>query len=175
VSKEEIGPGQLISAGTVVAKITNPKRLKAQLKIQEGQARDVRIGLPAEIDTYHGIVPGRVSRIDPTVMEGHVTINVSLEGPLPKGARPDLSVTGTIEIERLDDVLHVGRPIFASAENTVELFKLVDEDKYAIRVRVRFGRTSVTTIEVLEGLDINDQIILSDISQWDDVDRIRLK
>ncbi len=175
VSKEEIGPGQLISAGTVVAKITNPKRLKAQLKIQEGQARDVRIGLSAEIDTYHGIVPGRVSRIDPTVMEGHVTINVSLEGPLPKGARPDLSVTGTIEIERLDDVLYVGRPIFASVDNTVELFKLVDEDKFAIRVRVRFGRASVTTIEILEGLDVNDQIILSDISQWDDVDRIRLK
>ncbi|MHC4167951.1 MAG: efflux RND transporter periplasmic adaptor subunit [Planctomycetota bacterium] len=175
VSKEEIGPGQLISAGTVVAKITNPKRLKAQLKIQEGQARDVRVGLPAEIDTYHGIVPGRVSRIDPTVMEGHVTIDVSLEGPLPKGARPDLSVTGTIEIERLDDVLYVGRPIFASAGNIVELFKLVDEAKFAVRVRVRFGRTSVTTIEILEGLDINDQIILSDISQWDDVDRIRLK
>jgi HlyD family secretion protein len=175
VSKEEIGPGQLISAGTVVAKITNPKRLKAQLKIQEGQARDVRIGLPAEIDTYHGIVPGRVSRIDPTVMEGHVTIDVSLEGPLPKGARPDLSVTGTIEIERLDDVLYIGRPIFASADSTVELFKLVDEDKFAIRVRVRFGRVSVTTIEILEGLEVNDTIILSDISQWDDVDRIRLK
>ncbi|UCF16723.1 MAG: HlyD family efflux transporter periplasmic adaptor subunit, partial [Phycisphaerales bacterium] len=175
VSKEEIEPGQLISAGTVVAKVTNPKRLKAQLKIQEGQARDVRIGLPAEIDTYHGIVSGRVSRIDPTVMEGHVTIDVSLEGPLPKGARPDLSVTGTIEIERLDDVLYVGRPIFASADSAVELFKLVDEDKFAMRVRVRFGRASVTTIEILEGLDINDQIILSDISQWDDVDRIRLK
>jgi HlyD family secretion protein len=175
VSNEEIGPGQLISAGTVVAKITNPKRLKAQLKIQEGQARDVRIGLSAEIDTYHGIVPGRVSRIDPTVMEGHVTIDVSLEGPLPKGARPDLSVTGTIEIERLDDVLYVGRPIFASADNTVELFKLVDEDKFAIRMRVRFGRTSVTTIEILEGLEVNDQIIISGMSDWDDVDRIRLK
>ncbi|MGD8499760.1 MAG: HlyD family efflux transporter periplasmic adaptor subunit [Phycisphaerales bacterium] len=175
VSKEEIGPGQLVSAGTVVAKITNPKRLKAQLKIQEGQARDVRIGLSAEIDTYHGIVPGKVSRIDPTVMEGHVTIDVSLEGPLPKGARPDLSVTGTIEIERLDDVLYAGRPIFASADNTVELFKLVDEGKFAVRVQVRFGRASVTTIEILEGLEVNDQIILSDISQWDDVDRIRLK
>jgi len=108
-------------------------------------------------------------------MEGHVTIDVSLEGPLPKGARPDLSVIGTIEIERLDDVLYIGRPIFASADSTVELFKLVDEDKFAIRVRVRFGRVSVTTIEILEGLEVNDTIILSDISQWDDVDRIRLK
>ncbi|MFC1794524.1 hypothetical protein ACFL3Q_13155 [Planctomycetota bacterium] len=108
-------------------------------------------------------------------MEGHVTIDVSLEGPLPKGARPDMSVAGTIEIERLDDVLYVGRPIFASADNTVELFKLVDEDKFAIRMRVRFGRTSVTTIEILEGLEVNDQIIISGMSDWDDVDRIRLK
>ena len=173
--EENIEPGQSISAGTVVAKITNPNRLKAQLKIPEVQARDVRDGLPAEIDTYHGIVSGKVSRIDPTVMEGNVTVDVSLDGPLPKGARPDLSVIGTIEIERLDDVLYVGRPIFASQDSTAELFKIVDNDKFAVRVSVQFGRNSVSTIEVLEGLDVDDQIILSDMSQWDDADRIQLK
>jgi multidrug efflux pump subunit AcrA (membrane-fusion protein) len=172
---KSIEPGQLISAGTVVAKVTNPKRLKAQLKVQEGQARDVRVGLPSEIDTYHGIVAGSVSRIDPTVIQGHVTVDISLEGALPKGARPDLSVVGNIEIERLDDVLYVGRPIFAPAEGATELFKIVDDGKFAIRIPVRFGRASVTTIEVSEGLNIGDQIILSDMSQWDDVDRIRLK
>ncbi|KPL23170.1 MAG: hypothetical protein AMJ75_06595 [Phycisphaerae bacterium SM1_79] len=173
--QQTIEPGQLVSAGTIVAKITNPKRLKAQLKIQEGQARDVRIGLPAEIDTYHGIVPGQVSRIDPTVIQGHVTVDVSLEGPLPKGARPDLSVVGNIEIERLDNVLYVGRPIFASQNGATESFQVAEDGKFAMRVRVQFGRASVTTIEVAEGLDVGDQIILSDISQWDDVDRIRLK
>jgi multidrug resistance efflux pump len=172
---ESIEPGQLVSAGTVVAKITNPNRLKAQLRIQEGQARDVRIGLPAEIDTYHGIVAGNVSRIDPTVIQGHVTVDISLKGALPKGAKPDLSVTGTVEIERLDDAIYAGRPIFALAEGATELFKVVDDGKYAIRVPVRFGRASVTTIEVSEGLEVGDQIILSDMSQWDDVDRIRLK
>jgi len=173
--EENIEPGQSISTGTVVAKITNPNRLKAQLKIPEVQARDVRNGLPAEIDTYHGIVTGKVSRIDPTVMEGNVTVDVSLDGPLPKGARPDLSVTGTIEIEHLDDVLYVGRPIFASQDSATELFKIVDNGKFAVRARVQFGRNSVSTIEVLEGLDVDDQIILSDMSQWDDVDRIKLK
>jgi multidrug resistance efflux pump len=173
--EQKIEPGQLVAAGTTVAKITNPKRLKAQLKIQEVQARDVAVGLHAEIDTYQGIVPGKVSRIDPTVIQGHVAVDVSLEGPLPKGARPDLSVVGNIEIERLDDVLHVGRPIYASANGPAGIFKIVDGGKFAIRMHVRFGRTSVSSIEVLEGLDMDDQIILSDISRWDDVDRIRLK
>lgn len=173
--EQRIEPGQLVSAGTIVAKITNPKCLKAQLKIQEVQARDVAVGLYAEIDTYQGIVPGKTSRIDPTVIQGHVAVDVSLDGPLPKGARPDLSVTGNIEIERLDDVLYVGRPIYASSNSSAGVFKIVDENKFAIRVQVRFGRTSVSTIEVLEGLDAGDQIILSDISRWDDVDRVRLK
>ena len=133
------------------------------------------IGLSTEVDTYHGIVTGRVSRIDPTVMEGNVTVDVSLEGLLPRGARPDLSVVGTIEIERLDDILHVGRPVFAAADSDVELFKLVDDDKFAIRAHVQFGRNSVSTIEVLKGLDQGDKIILSDMSQWDSSDRIRLK
>lgn len=173
--KEKIEPGQQVGAGTILAKITNPNRLKAQLNIPEVQARDLRTGLPAEVDTYHGVVPGKVSRIDPTVMEGNVTVDVSLDGPLPKGVRPDLSVVGTIEIERLDDVLYVGRPVFASQDGTTELFKLVEDGKYAIRVRVQFGRNSVSTIEVLEGLDVGDQIIVSDMSRWDTSDRIHLK
>lgn len=173
--KERIEPGQSVSPGTILAKITNPKRLKAQLKIPEAQARDVTIGLPAEVDTHHGTVSGKVSRIDPTVMEGNVTVDVSLRGTLPEGARPDLSVVGTIEIERLDDVLNVGRPVYASSEGVTELFKVLDGGKYAVRTRAQFGRSSVSTIEVLDGLVVGDEIILSDMSQWDGCDKIRLK
>jgi len=173
--KENIELGQSVSAGTILARITNPKRLKARLKIPEVQARDVRIGLKAEIDTYNGKIPGKVSRIDPTVMEGNVTVDIALNGALPDGARPDLSVVGTVEIERLDDILYVGRPVFASSESTVELFKVVEEGKYAIRIRVELGRSSVSTIEVIEGLLVGDEIILSDMSQWDEQERLRLK
>ncbi len=173
--KEKIEPGQSVSSGTVLAKITNPKQLKAQLKVPEAQARDVILGLDAEIDTHHGTVCGKVSRIDPTVMEGNVTVDVSLDGVLPLGARPDLSVVGTIEIERLEDVLNVGRPVVASSEGASELFKVVEGGKFAVRTRVQFGRTSVSTIEVLDGLQAGDEIILSDMSQWDEHDRIRLK
>jgi len=167
--------GQQVSMGQMVARITNPERLMARLQIPQGQAQDIRIGLSAEIDTYNGIVSGRVSRIEPTVMEGNVTVDVSLDGELPKGARPDLSVVGTIEIERLIDILHVGRPVLASADSKVELFKLVDDGRFAIRTPVQFGKTSVSTIEVLDGLVVGDQIILSDLSQWDTADKIRLK
>ncbi|MBN2593072.1 MAG: HlyD family efflux transporter periplasmic adaptor subunit [Sedimentisphaerales bacterium] len=167
--------GQQISAGQIVARITNPERLMARLQIPQGQARDVRIGLPAEIDTYNGLVSGRVTRIEPTVMEGNVTVDVSLDGELPKGSRPDLSVVGTIEIEQLIDIFYVGRPVLASADSKVELFKLVEDGRYAVRVPVQFGKTSVSTIEVLNGLVVGDQIILSDVSQWDTVDKIRLK
>jgi len=167
--------GQSVAAGTILAKITNPNRLKAQLKIPEVQARDVRIGLPAEVDTYHGIISGKVSRIDPTVIEGNVTVDISLEGQLPEGTRPDLSVVGTIEIEKLQDILYVGRPVFASSENASELFKVVDNGKFGLRTRVEFGRSSVSTIEVLKGLDEGDEIVLSDMSQWDGQERIRLK
>jgi len=167
--------GQSVSAGTVVAKITNPRKLKAQLRVPEAQARDVVLGLPALVDTHHGTVAGKVSRIDPTVMDGNVTVDVSLEGVLPPGARPDLSVVGTITIEKLDDVLNVGRPVFASSEGLSELFKVVEDGRYAERSRVQFGRTSVSTIEVIEGLAVGDEIILSDMSQWDGCDRIRLK
>jgi HlyD family secretion protein len=170
-----IEPGQSVATSTIVAKITNPKKLKAQLKVPEAQARDVTIGLVAEVDTHHGTVVGKVSRIDPTVMDGNVTVDVSLNGTLPQGARPDLSVVGTVTIEKLDDVLNVGRPVFASSEGPSELFKVVEDGRYAIRSRVQFGRTSVSTIEVVEGLDIGEEIILSDMSQWDGCDRIRLK
>jgi HlyD family secretion protein len=167
--------GQQISAGQIVGRITNPDKLKARLQIPQGQARDVKIGLSAEIDTYNGLVSGRVSRIEPTVMEGNVTVDVTLDGQLPKGSRPDLSVVGTIEIEQLIDILYVGRPVLASADSKVELFKLVEDGRYAVRVPVQFGKTSVSTIEVLNGLVVGDQIILSDVSQWDTVDKIRLK
>ena len=173
--KDKIEPGQQVSPGTILGKITNPSRLKAQLKIPEVQARDVRIELKAEIDTYNGKIPGEVSRIDPTVMEGNVTVDVTLNGDLPDGARPDLSVVGTVEIERLDDILYVGRPVFASSESTVELFKLIEDGKYAVRSRVQLGRSSVSTIEVIEGLAVGDEIILSDMSQWDEHERLRLK
>ena len=167
--------GQQIGAGQLVARITNPNRLMARLQIPQGQARDVKIGLPAEIDTYNGLVSGRVSRIEPTVMEGNVTVDVSLDGELPKGSRPDLSVVGTIEIEQLLDILYVGRPVLASADSKVELFKLTKDGRFAMRVPVQFGKTSVSTIEVLDGLVVGDEIILSDVSQWDTVDKIRLK
>jgi len=171
----KIEPGQSVSAGMILAKITNPRKLKAELKIPEAQARDVSIGLLAEVDTHHGTVMGKVSRIDPTVMEGNVTVDVSLRGELPLGARPDLSVVGVIEIERLDDVLNVGRPVYASTEGLTELFKVIEAGRHAVRTRVQFGRSSVSTIEVLEGLQVGDEIILSDMSQWDGQDKIRLK
>ena len=173
--RDKIELGQSVAAGAILARITSPKKLKAQLKVPEVQARDVIIGLSAEVDTYNGIVSGTVSRIDPTVMEGNVTVDIKLNGELPEGARPDLSVVGTIEIERLNDIIYVGRPVFASSQATVELFKLVEGGKYAVRARVQLGRSSVSTIEVIEGLTPGDEIILSDMSQWDEHDKIRLK
>lgn len=173
--KVPIELGQQVSTGQILARITNPSRLKARLQIPQNQARDVRIGLPVEIDTYNGVVSGRVSRIEPTVMEGNVTLDVSLDGELPKGTRPDLSVVGTIEIEQLNDIFYVGRPVFASADSRVELFKLIEDGRFAVRVSIQFGKTSVSTIEVLDGLVVGDEIILSDVSQWDTADKIRLK
>jgi HlyD family secretion protein len=141
----------------------NPKRLKAQLKVPE--APGPRLIRSATEDTHHGTVAGKISRIDPTVMEGNVTVDVSLNGALPLGARPDLSVVGTVEIERLEDILYVGRPILASSEGPSELFKVVENGRFAVRTRVQFGRSSVSVIEILEGLQIGDEIILSDMSQ----------
>lgn len=166
--------GQQLAAGTMLAKVVQPAKLKAELKIAETQAKDIVIGQTAYIDTRNGIIPGRVSRIDPAAKEGTVTVDVHLEGELPPGARPDLSVDGTIEIERLADVLYVGRPAFGQPNSTVSMFKISEDGRAASRVQVKLGRSSVNTIEVVEGLREGDQVILSDMSAWDAVDKIRL-
>jgi HlyD family secretion protein len=166
--------GQRIAPGADLAIVVQPSKLKAELKIPETQAKDVEIGQLANIDTRNGIIAGRVSRIDPSVLNGSVDIDVRLIGPLPHGARPDLSVDGTIEIERLNNVLFTGRPVTASAGGSITLFRLAVEGKEASRVKVRLGRSSVNTIEVLEGLKIGDRVILSDMSTWDAFDHIRL-
>ena len=166
--------GQKVVAGTALAKVAQPSHLKAVLKIAETQVKDVTIGQPAQIDTRNGLIPGKVSRIDPAVLNGTVDVDVRLEGALPQGARPDLSVDGTIQLEKLDDVVYVGRPVFGQAESTVTLFKLEPEGKYANRVQVKLGRSSVNTIEIRDGLRVSDQVILSDMSAWDQYDRIRL-
>jgi HlyD family secretion protein len=166
--------GESVAPGTNLARVAEPKRLKAALKIPETQAKDIMIGQPAVIDTRNGTIPGRVIRIDPASENGTVTVDVALGGELPKGARPDLSVDGTIELERLDDVLYVGRPVQAQQESLVTLFRVDADRRGAVRVKVRFGRTSVNTIEVLEGLTVGDQVLLSDMSTWDAYDRIRL-
>lgn len=166
--------GQRIGASTTLAKIVQPTQLKAEIKIAETQVRDVQLGQPAYIDTRNGIIPGRVTRVDPAVQNGTVTVDVKLEGPLPKGARPDLSIDGTIELERLENVLYVGRPVQGQADGTASLFKLINEGREAVRVTVKFGRSSVSTIEVVEGLEPGDEVILSDMSQWDEHDKVRL-
>jgi multidrug efflux pump subunit AcrA (membrane-fusion protein) len=167
--------GQRVATGTVLAKVVQPQKLMAELKIAETQAKEVVIGQRAMIDTRNGVIPGSVSRIDPAAREGTVTVDVRLEGELPQGARPDLSVDGTIEIERLDNVLFVGRPAFGQPNSTVSMFKIAADGKTARRVQVKLGRSSVNTIEVLEGLQAGDRVILSDMSAWEAVDKIRLK
>jgi len=166
--------GQQISPGATLAKVTVPGRLKAELRIAETQAKDIQIGQKASIDTRNGIVAGVVARVDPAVQNGTVTVDVSMTGPLPKGARPDLSVDGTIELEKLDDVLFVGRPAFGQEHAAVGLFRLEQDGQEADRVRVRLGRASVNTVEILEGLQEGDQVILSDTSAWDAFDHLRL-
>jgi multidrug efflux pump subunit AcrA (membrane-fusion protein) len=149
--------------------------LKAALQIQETQAKDVMIGQKCEIDTRNGIVKGKVTRIDPSVINGTRTVDAQILEPLPKGAVPDLSVEGTIELNRMKDVMYVGRPVFGQSESVVTLFKLGPDGKTAARTQVKFGRSSVTTIEVLEGLKVGDTVILSDMSAYDGQDRIELK
>lgn len=166
--------GQQVTPGTNLARVADPTSLKAEIRIAETQVRDIALGQPASIDTRNGVVPGRVVRIDPAVREGTVTVDVALEGPLPQGARPDLSVDGTIELERLTDVLFVGRPAFGQGQSTVGMFRLENGGREAVRVQVRLGRSSVNTIEIVEGLREGDQVILSDTSAWDSYDRIRL-
>lgn len=166
--------GAQVNPGTNLARVADPTRLKAEVRIAETQAKDILIGQLASVDTRNGIVEGRVARIDPAVQNGTVTVDVTLTGELPKGARPDLSVDGTIELERLDDVIFVGRPAFGQERSTVGIFRLAADGGEASRVQVRLGRSSVNTIEILEGLQPGDRVILSDMSQWDANDRIRL-
>ncbi len=167
--------GQWAQSGAVLARLVEPGRLKAVLRIPETQAKDLTIGQPAAIDTRNGIVRGAVARIDPAVQNGTVTVDVRLEGEMPRGARPDLSVDGTIQVERLDNVLHVGRPAYGQANSTVGLFKLAADGREATRVNVRLGRTSVNTVEVLGGLQPGEKVIISDMSRWDGVDRVRVE
>jgi HlyD family secretion protein len=166
--------GQQVAPGTSLAKVVRPEKLKAELRIAETQARDVTVGLEARIDTRNGIVRGRVSRVDPAAQAGTVTVDVALVEALPRGARPDLTVDGTIEIERLESVLHVSRPVHAEDGATISLFR-VGADGAARRTSVAIGRTSVGSAEVVRGLDEGDVVVLSDMSAWDDEDRIRLR
>ena len=167
--------GQQVTPGTNLARVADPKKLKAEIKIPETQAKDVTIGQKATVDTRNGVVEGHVSRIDPSVQNGTVTVDVTITDPLPHGARPDLSVDGTVELENLKDVLFVGRPVNGQSDSTIGIFKLVDDGAEAVRVNVKLGRNSVNTIEIRDGLKVGDKVILSDMSQWDNFDRIRLK
>jgi HlyD family secretion protein len=167
--------GQQVAAGANVARVADPVRLKAELRIAETQAKDIEIKLPAQVDTRNGIIPGRVSRKDPAATNGTVTVDVALEGALPRGAVPDLSVDGTIELERLENVLFVGRPAFGQELSTVGLFKVNGESGEAQRTQVKLGRSSVNTIEIVSGLNVGDQVVLSDMSAWDAFDRVRLR
>ncbi len=166
--------GSQVNPGTNLARVANPTKLKAEIRVAETQAKDIQIGQPAAVDTRNGIVEGRVARIDPSVQNGTVTVDVLLSGELPKGARPDLSVDGTIELERLDNVVYVGRPAFGQERSTVGIFKLDADGVYAVRTQVKLGRSSVNTIEIVDGLRPGDRVILSDMQQWDANDRIKL-
>jgi len=168
--------GQWVTPGALLAKVVKPERLKAELRIPETQAKDVALGQKAEIDTRNGIVPGKVSRIAPSASQGSVLVEVQFGGAeLPKGARPDLTVEGTVELEKLNDVLYVGRPAGAQPDSTVELFKLVKDSDLAVRSKVKLGRSSVSTIEVKEGLQEGDAVVLSDMTAWENADRVRLR
>jgi len=166
--------GQQVGPGTNLARVADPSKLKAELKIAETQAKDIVIGQPVSIDTRNGLVDGRVARIDPSVQNGTVTVDVIMDGPLPKGARPDTSVDGTVQLERLADVVKVGRPAFGQEQTAVGLFKLQPNGE-ATRVQVKLGRTSVNEVEIVSGLNPGDQVILSDMSAWEAFDRVRLQ
>ena len=167
--------GQRITAGTNLARVGDPTVLKAELRVAETEAKDVQVGQPAAIDTRNGIIPGHVARIDPAVENGTVTVDVALGGELPRGARPDLTVDGTIELERMDDILFVGRPVFGQEQSVVSLFRMEEDGSHASRTSVSLGRASVNTIEVLEGLQPGDRVVLSDTSTWDRFDRVRIE
>ena len=172
--KEMLQAGQRVMPGATLAKVVQPTKLKAEIKIAETQVKDLLLGQSATIDTHNGLVPGEVMRIDPAAQNGTVTVDIMLKGPLPKGARPDMNVEATVLLERLQNVLYVGRPINGQPESTVGLFKVVNGGKEAIRLPVKLGRGSVNAIEICAGLEIGDQIILTDMSQWDAQDRVRL-
>jgi HlyD family secretion protein len=167
--------GQQVAAGATLAKVVDPTQLKAQLQIAETQAKDIQLNQQASIDTHNGTISGRVVRIDPAVVNGTVTVDVALEGKLPDGARPDLSVDGTIEISHLSNVLYVGRPAFGQADSTVGLFKEIPGTNEAERVQVKLGEASVNEVQILQGLNVGDKVILSDMSRWDGFDRVRLQ
>jgi len=171
----DVDVGQQVAQGAALLKVAQPTQLKAALQIAETQAKDVQAGQVASIDTHNGLISGHVIRIDPAVLNGTRTVDVKLEGPLPQGAVPQLSVEGTIEIEHLKDVLYVGRPVHGDAESTIGLFKLVNGGKEAVRVNVVLGRASVNAVEIRKGLEIGDQVILSDMSGSDNYDRVRLE
>jgi HlyD family secretion protein len=167
--------GQQVTPGLNMARVADPASLKAELKVAETQVKDIRLGQPVEVDTRNGVIQGRVSRIDPAAREGTFTVDAALTGPLPASARPDLSVDGTIELERLENVLHVGRPAFGQSQSTVTMFRVTPDGREAVRTPVALGRNSVNTIEILNGLREGDQVILSDTSAWDNYNRIRLQ
>jgi HlyD family secretion protein len=170
----QVEVGQQVTPGTTLARVVEPQHLKAELKIAETQAKDIQLGQQADIDTRNGVIPGHVSRIDPAAQQGTVTVDVALDGQLPQGARPDLTVDGTVELERLTNVVYVGRPAFGQSQSAVSMFKLESDGKSAVRVPVKLGRSSVNTIEVVEGLQPGDQVVLSDTSAWDAFNRILL-
>ncbi len=173
IQQVPVEAGQHVAPGTILAKVAEPGRLKAEVQIPETQVKDVVIGLPASIDTRNGIIPGQVIRIDPAAVNGTVKVDVQLNGEYPKGVRPDLSVDGTIDLEHLNNILYVGRPAYGQADSTVGMFRLMPNGE-AVRAQVKLGRTSVNQIEVVEGLREGDQVILSDMSAWDAYDRVRL-
>ena len=167
--------GQQVTPGLNMARVADPASLKAELKIAETQVKDIKLGQSVEVDTRNGVIQGRVSRIDPAAREGTFTVDAALTGPLPASARPDLSVDGTIELERLENVLHVGRPAFGQSQSTVTMFRVTPDGREAVRTPVALGRNSVNTIEIVNGLREGDQVILSDTSAWDNYNRIRLQ
>ena len=170
-----LGVGTHVAPGTTLATVVVPNQLKAQLKIAETQAHDILLGQPAEVDTHNGIVPGHVTRIDPAVVNGTRTVDVKLDGALPPGAVPQLSVDGTIDLQRLKDVLYVGRPAFGNPDSTISLFRYDPDGKTATRTQVKVGKASVTQIQILDGLKEGDRVILSDMSRQDNVDKVRLE
>jgi multidrug efflux pump subunit AcrA (membrane-fusion protein) len=174
LQESALKPGQFVTTGTMLAKVVDPTKLKAELKIPETQAKDLGLNQPAQVDTHNGIIAGTVMRIDPAAVNGTVTVDVSLEGTAP-GVRPDLSVDGTIDLERMANVLYVERPAFGQEHSTVGMFKVEPDNVHADRVQVKFGRGSPTVIEIVDGLKEGDQVILSDMSRVDNFDRIKLE